>query len=40
MPFGELLDLIAIEQIKKEGAIYKKSISEEETDFWKAMDKE
>lgn len=35
--FGELLDLIAIEQIKCEGATRKKSESEEVDDFVKML---
>ena len=37
IPFGELCDLIAIEQVKNEGAKLKKTKSEEEADFWRLM---
>lgn len=40
MPFGELLDLIAVQEIKEEGAKYKKNRKDEETEFWDFMDKE
>lgn len=42
MPVGELLDLIAIEQIKNEGAKLKRILTEEEEeiDFWRLMEKE
>lgn len=41
MPFGELCDLIAIEQIKHEGAKRKKTeeemTAEETAEFWRLM---
>lgn len=40
LPFGELLDLIAVQEIKEEGAKYKKNRKDEETEFWDFMDKE
>lgn len=36
MPYSLLLDLIAIEQVKHEGAQLKEIISEED-DFWRMM---
>lgn len=33
MPFSQLLDLIAVQQIKEEGAEYRLSDREEEADF-------
>ena len=35
MPFGELCDLIAIEQIKNEGAKRKKTQTEEKAEFFR-----
>lgn len=37
IPFGELCDLIAVEQIKNEGAKLKKSKQQEEAEFWRLM---
>ncbi len=41
MPFGELCDLIAIEQIKHEGAKMKKTkeeiAAEETAEFWRLL---
>ena len=37
LPFGELCDLIAVEQIKNEGAKAKKSTGQEEAEFWRLM---
>lgn len=39
MPFGELCDLVAVEQIKNEGAKYKrrKTQKEEEEEFWQII---
>ncbi len=37
LPFGRLADLIAIEQIKTEGAKRKKSRKAEESEFWRLM---
>lgn len=39
MPFGELCDLVAVEQIKNEGAKYKrrKTQEEEEVEFWQII---
>lgn len=41
MPFGELCDLIAIEQIKVEGAKqrHKKTKEEEEKEFFKLLER-
>ena len=38
LPFGELCDLIAVEQIRNEGAKMKKSKAQEEGEFWRLMD--
>lgn len=38
LPFGELLDLIAIEQIKREGARLKPSQESEEAAFFSALE--
>ena len=40
MPIGELLDLIAIQQIEDGQATYKRQLTEaeEEADFWRQMD--
>ena len=38
LPFGELCDLIAVEQIRNEGAKMKKSKAQEEAEFWRLMD--
>lgn len=37
IPFGELCDLIAIEQIKAEGAKARKTKEQEEAEFWQMM---
>ncbi len=37
LPFGELCDLIAVEQIKVEGADKKRTRQEEEDAFWELM---
>ena len=37
LPFGELADLIAMEQIRNEGAKKKKSRQAEENEFWRLM---
>lgn len=37
LPFGELCDLIAVEQIRNEGAKMKKSKMQEEAEFWRLM---
>lgn len=37
LPFGQLADLIAVEQIKNEGAKRKKSRKAEESEFWRMM---
>ena len=37
LPFGELADLIAMEQIRNEGAKKKKSRKAEENEFWRLM---
>ncbi|MGN0134731.1 MAG: hypothetical protein ACI4AO_08385 [Anaerotignum sp.] len=37
LPFGELCDLIAVEQIKTEGAKAKKTKGQEEAEFWRLM---
>lgn len=39
MPIGEILDLIAIEQIENGQVLYKRTMTqeEEENDFWRQM---
>lgn len=37
LPFGQLADLIAMEQIRNEGAKRKKSRRAEENEFWRLM---
>ena len=37
LPFGELADLIAMEQIRNEGAKKKKGRKAEESEFWRLM---
>lgn len=37
LPFGELCDLIAVEQIRNEGAKAKKTKGQEEVEFWRLM---
>ena len=37
LPFGELLNMIAIEQIKHEGATRKRSQADEEADFMRLL---
>ncbi len=37
MPFSLLLDLVAVEQIKMEGAEYQMTDAEEEADFFRVL---
>ena len=38
LPFGELCDLIAVEQLRNDGAKMKKSKVQEDAEFWRLMD--